>query len=64
MNGRHLSLSKDVQAALTRGEREAARKLIKESAAENRWDEWDIRVATALLKNDGIHGGMYETGKN
>ena len=64
MNGRHLSLSKEVQAALTRGEREAARRLIKEAVAANRWDEWDIHVAATLLKTDGIHGGMYETGKN
>jgi hypothetical protein len=64
MNGRHLSLSKEVQAALTRGEREAARRLIEESVAADRWDAWDIRVAKALLKSEENHGGIYETGKN
>ena len=64
MNGRHLSLSMEVQAALTRGEREAARRLIEEAVSVDRWDAWDIRVATALLKSEENHGGLYETGAN
>jgi hypothetical protein len=67
MNGRHLSLSTEVQAALTRGEREAARRLIEEAVAtgtRERFDLWDIRVAKALLKGEENHGGLYETGTN
>ena len=67
MNGRHLSLSKEVQAALTRGEREAARRLIEEAAAtgtKERFDLWDIHVAKALLKSEENHGGLYETRQN
>jgi hypothetical protein len=64
MNGRHLSLSKEVQAALTRGEREAARRLIEAAVAVDRWDAWDIHVAKALLKSEENHGGLYENGTN
>ena len=67
MNGRHLSLSKEVQAALTRGEREAARRLIEQAVATGttqRFDLWDIRVAKALLRDEENHGGLYETGAN
>lgn len=67
MNGRHLSLSREVQAALTRGEREAARRLIEAAVAtgtKERFDLWDIRVAKALLKGEENHGGLYETRQN
>jgi hypothetical protein len=67
MNGRHLSLSTEVQAALIRGEREAARRLIEAAVAtgtRERFDLWDIRVAKALLKSEENHGGLYEDGQN
>jgi hypothetical protein len=67
MNGRHLSLSKEVQAALTRGERESARRLIEAAVAtgtKERFDLWDIKVAKALLRGEENHGGLYEDGQN
>jgi len=67
MNGRHLSLSMEVQAALTRGEREAARRLIEAAVAtgtKERFDLWDIHIAKALLKSEENHGGLYENGTN
>jgi hypothetical protein len=67
MNGRHLSLSKEVQAALTRGEREAARRLIREAVAtgtRERFDLWDINVAQELLRLAENHGGLYANGEN
>jgi hypothetical protein len=67
MNGRHLSLSKEVHQALTRGEREVARKLIDEAVAtgtKERFDLWDIRVAKAMLRSEQNHGGLYENGAN
>ena len=54
MNGRHLSLTKEVQAALIRGHHDAARKLIDDAIAVGRDDAWDIEVATELLNS---HGG-------
>jgi hypothetical protein len=67
MNGRHLSLSQEVHQALTRGEREVARKLIEAAVAtgtKERFDLWDIRVAKAMLKSEENHGGLYENGTN
>jgi Tfp pilus assembly protein PilF len=57
MNGRPLSLSLEVQAALTRGHHEAARKLIDDAVAMDKDDAWDIKVATELFKS---HGGLDE----
>ena len=61
MKGRHLSLTKEVQAALTRGHHEAARKLIDEAVVLDREDAWDIEVATELFKS---HGGLHEDREN
>ena len=61
MNGRHLSLTKEVQAALARGHHEAARKLIDDAVAMDREEEWDIEVATELFKS---HGGRNENGES
>lgn len=67
MNGRPLSLSKEVQAALSRGERQAAWTLIEAAIATNstdRFDLWDIEVAVALMNDTETHGGLYEAGAN
>ena len=67
MNGRPLSLSKEVQAALSRGERQAAWKLIEAAISEgsrDRFDVWDIEVAIALMNDGDHHGGIYEISKN
>lgn len=67
MNGRPLSLSKEVQAALSRGERHAAWRLIEAAIAQestDRFDLWDIEVAVALMKDDDHHGGRYAAGQN
>jgi len=56
-----------VQAALSRGERQAAWKLIEAAISEgsrDRFDVWDIEVAIALMNNGDHHGGIYEIGKN
>jgi Tfp pilus assembly protein PilF len=57
MKGRPLSLSLEVQAALTRGHHEAARKLIDDAIAIDKDDAWDIEVATELFNS---HGGCNE----